>query len=74
MGTASVLPRAAALLAQAGPPGADEVEKMTAGVEPAIAVSHVGFRPDAQKLVIVRNRSARSFVMRDISSGPAFPD
>ena len=72
MVTATALSRAAALLAQEGPPHPDELEKMTAGTEPALAISHVGFRPDARKQLIVRNRNARSFVMRDIGSGPRF--
>lgn len=45
---------------------------MTAGATPAIAVSHVGFRPESSKRVIVRNPTLRSFTMRDIGSGPAF--
>lgn len=70
--TATAVSRTPALLTQVSPPGYDEIEKMTAGAQPALAISHVGFRPDAQKRVIVRNRNARTFVMRDISSGPAF--
>ncbi len=45
---------------------------MTVGAEPTIAVCHVGFRPDAQKRVVIRKSGGQSFTMRDISSGPAF--
>jgi len=45
---------------------------MTAGAAPAIAVSHVGFRPEARKLIVVRRGNLKSFAMRDISSGPPF--
>ncbi|HSU61155.1 MAG TPA: glycoside hydrolase family 9 protein [Bryobacteraceae bacterium] len=65
-------PSAFALAAQEGPAEVDPVEKMIAGPEPSIAVCHVGFRPEASKRVIVRNHDLRSFVMRDISSGPPF--
>jgi hypothetical protein len=72
-GLAIAATTAAALNAQQGPPKAEAVENMTAGPEPAIAVCHVGFRPGANKRVIVRNRSApATFEMYDISSGPAF--
>jgi hypothetical protein len=60
------------LAAQQGPPRPDPVENMTAGPTPAIAVSHVGFRPEAHKRVIVRNPALRSFSMREIGSGPPF--
>ncbi len=63
---------AGTLLAQQGPPQADPVEKLTAGLEPSIAVCHVGFRPESRKRVLVRRPGVRSFVMNDISSGPAF--
>jgi hypothetical protein len=62
----------AALAAQRGSQRRDELEKMTAGTAPAIAVSHVGYRPEQRKQVIVRHEKARSFVMTDISSGPRF--
>lgn len=65
-------PTAAAALAQEGPPEPDPVERMTPPAEPSIAVCHVGFRPEAQKRVIVRNTNARSYAMFDISSGPRF--
>ena len=45
---------------------------MTAGPTPAIGVCHVGFHPNARKRVIVRQSAIRSFVLRDIGSGPAF--
>lgn len=65
-------PTAAAVVAQEGPPHADPVEKMIAGSEPSVLVCHVGFRPEAQKRVVVRNQSVRNFLMYDVSSGPAF--
>lgn len=58
--------------AQEGPPRTEPVEKMLAGPEPAIAVCHVGFRPEVSKRVIVRNTASTSFMMMDISSGPPF--
>lgn len=58
------------LAAQQGPPRPDPVENMTAGPTPAIAVSHVGFRPETRKRVIVRNLALRNFSMREIGSGP----
>jgi hypothetical protein len=45
---------------------------MTADAAPAIGISHVGFRPEGQKRVIVRGQSPGSFEIRDISSGPHF--
>jgi len=45
---------------------------MTAGPGPTIGVCHVGFHPQAQKRIVVRQPGARSFLLRDISSGPAF--
>ena len=68
--TAALAP--AALPAQEGAARPDEVEQMTAGSTPAIAICHVGFRPDAGKQVIVRNETARNFVMAEIGSGPRF--
>ncbi len=65
-------PAAAAVVAQEGPPKPDPVEKMVAGSERSIAVCHVGFRPEAQKRVIVRNQSLRNFLIYDIGSGPVF--
>lgn len=62
----------AAAFAQAGQPHADPVEKMTAGSTPAIGLSHVGFHPNSRKRIVVRQAAARSFVLRDIGSGPAF--
>ncbi|MGH9623028.1 MAG: glycoside hydrolase family 9 protein [Bryobacteraceae bacterium] len=64
---------ATALQAQEGPPKPEPVETMTAGPEPAIAVCHVGFRPEANKRIVARNTNAPGvFSMYDISSGPAF--
>lgn len=71
-GLTALGPAAAGLVAQQGQPRPDPVEKMTAGPEPSIAVCHVGFRPDAQKRVIVRGQNLHSFQMRDIGSGPPF--
>jgi hypothetical protein len=72
-GLALAATAAGALSAQEGPPKPDPVENMTPGPEPAIAVCHVGFRPEANKRVIVRNMNAPAvFTMYDISSGPAF--
>jgi hypothetical protein len=45
---------------------------MTAAAEPAIAVCHVGFVPDARKQIIVRRDDLKSFEMRDTGSGPPF--
>lgn len=50
----------------------DPVEAMTAGAGPTIAISHVGFRPDSKKRVIVRLREAQSFELEDIGSGPSY--
>ena len=71
-GLTALGPAAAGLAAQEGQPHADPVEKMTAGSEPSIAISHVGFRPNEPKRVIVRGQNLHSFQMRDISSGPGF--
>lgn len=76
----SALAPATALLGQQGPPRPDPVENMTAGPQPSIAVSHVGFHPVAKKRVIVRGSDVRrtppgttgSFLIYDIGSGPAF--
>jgi hypothetical protein len=68
--TLSLTPAAA--LAQEGRPHADPVEKMTAGSGPTIGICHVGFQPAAKKRVVVRNLAARSCLLRDIGSGPAF--
>jgi hypothetical protein len=65
-------PAAAAALGQEGPPSPDPVEKMVAGSAPTVGVCHVGFHPEAQKRVIVRDQSLRNFLMYDISSGPVF--
>ena len=61
-----------ALRAQEGPPQPDEVERMTAGPAPAIAVCQVGYRPEARKHIVVRHEMARKFTMTDIGSGPRF--
>jgi Glycosyl hydrolase family 9 len=61
-----------ALPAQEGLPRPDEVEQMTAGSAPAIAISQVGFRPEGRKLVVVRHQKARSLTMTEIGSGPRF--
>ena len=71
LGLSAVSP-AVRLLAQEGPARPDPVEKMTAGVEPSIAVCHVGFRPDAKKRVIVRKPGLPRFTMEEIGSGPPF--
>lgn len=57
---------------QEGAPKPDYIETMTPGPDVTIAVSHVGFRPEGQKKVVVRQDSARSFELRDIGSGPGF--
>lgn len=63
----------ASLDAQQGPPKHDPVENMLPGAEPAIGVCHVGFRPEVNKRLVVRNITAPgTFTMYDISSGPAF--
>ena len=63
----------AVLHAQKGPARPDPVENMVAGPEPAIAICHVGFRPEANKRVIARNMAAQhAFSLYDVSSGPAF--
>lgn len=72
-GLAVAATAAAALNAQQGPSKPDPVEKMTSGPEPAIALSHVGFRPEANKRIVVRDTNAPdAFSMYDISSGPVF--
>jgi len=45
---------------------------MSAGAGPAIGLCHVGFQPQSRKRIVVRQTAARSFVLRDIGSGPAF--
>ncbi|MFB3921939.1 MAG: glycoside hydrolase family 9 protein [Terriglobia bacterium] len=51
IGTIAALPFTA--YAQEGPPVPDPVEKMTAAPKPAIAISHVGFRPHVGKKTLV---------------------
>jgi hypothetical protein len=60
-------------LAQQGPPRPDPVEQQTAGAEPAIALNHLGFRPQVGgKVLIVRankttsSAEAAEFTLRDL--------
>ena len=66
---------APALLAQQGPPRPEPVETMLPDVGPLIAINHLGFLPQAKKLMIYRDAgddAPTEFVLRDIG-GPAKP-
>jgi len=52
LGSLALLP--AALAVQEGPPEADPVEQFTTPALPTIALSHLGFRPEVSKTLIVR--------------------
>jgi hypothetical protein len=61
------------LAAQQGPPREERIEKLTAAAKPAIAMSHLGFLPDAPKTVIYRvsrEDVPSEFLLRDIGSPP----
>lgn len=60
-------------LAQSGALRPDPVERMTAGSTPSIAVSQVGFRPEAIKQVVVRNREAPTFELEGPGLKRTFP-
>jgi len=62
-----------ALAGQQGPPREERVEKMTALPKPAIALNHLGFLPDAQKILVYRASAGSTpteFTLRDIGSPP----
>ena len=66
---------AAPLAAQQGPPREERVESLTPDATPAIAINHLGFPPDARKMVIVRyagEGAPTNFTIRDIG-GPKTP-
>ncbi|HMD98771.1 MAG TPA: glycoside hydrolase family 9 protein [Terriglobia bacterium] len=74
LGTAAVAPAVTAAVraaAQAGPPVADPVEKMTAPERPTIAINHLGFRPRVgSKTLVVRALAStppREYTLRDVS-------
>ncbi len=65
----------AVLAAQKGPPEVARVEKLTAPPRPAIALNHLGFLPDANKILLYRDASDAApgeFSIRDIGQ-PAEP-
>src|SRR5271157_270842 len=73
LGTAAVAPAVTAAVraaAQAGPPVADPVEKMTAPERPTIVINHLGFRPRVgSKTLVVRALASppREYTLRDVS-------
>ena len=59
--------------AQQGPPREERVENLTPGETPTIALNHLGFVPDARKLLVVRivkEPAPTEFTLRDIGSPP----
>ncbi len=68
---AAALSSPAAALAQQGPPRPERIEELTPGATPAIALNHLGFLPDARKIVVVRaagESAPTEFSVRDIGS------
>ncbi|HPT25740.1 MAG TPA: glycoside hydrolase family 9 protein [Bryobacteraceae bacterium] len=62
-----------AAVGQQGPPREEPVEKMTPGPKPAIALNHLGFLPDARKILVFRAPAGSQpsmFTARDIGSPP----
>jgi hypothetical protein len=60
-----------ALNAQQGAPKLEPIEKATPQPGPSIALNHLGFRPDAKKVLIIRTDSeiaSPSFTLREVGS------
>jgi hypothetical protein len=58
---------------QQGPARPEHIEELTPGPTPAIALNHLGFLPNAPKLVVVRaagDAAPAEFTVRDIGSPP----
>ncbi len=59
--------------AQQGPPRQERIEELTPAPTPTIALNHLGFLPDARKIVVVRasgESAPAEFSIRDIGSPP----